>query len=146
VEYQKYMRAVDVFAQRQSYYKSGRQAKKWWPRLAWFIIDIGIMNAYVLCNINTPGNKLNQKEFRIQLMKEMVGSITFRSKVGRPMKRARSANNIHSPTHMHEGRCTICGVPSGIRGKPAKRTKFGCKQCNVNVCIECFEQHQLQYQ
>ncbi len=43
------MRDVDVFAQRQSYSEIGRKSRKWYYSLLWFIFDIDIRNAFILC-------------------------------------------------------------------------------------------------
>ena len=35
-----------------------------------------------------------------------------------------------------------CSQPTGHRGIHTKRARMGCKQCEVNVCLGCFEKHQ----
>jgi hypothetical protein len=91
------MRAVDVFfSHHQSYYSLGRRAKKWWPRLAWFLIDIGIVNAHILYVKHTEIS-INQRQFRKQLMRELVASFTARKKRGRP--NAYENQHIDSTTH-----------------------------------------------
>ena len=48
VQYHHWMRGVDVWSQKESYYRIGRKSNRWWPRLAWFLIDMAVSNSYVL--------------------------------------------------------------------------------------------------
>jgi hypothetical protein len=143
-EYSRWMRGVDVFAQREAYFRVGRRARKWWPRLAWFIFSIGLTNSYILYTKKEEAKKkVTQREFRFELMKQMIGDYTFRKARGRPRKKQRRLDEVHTPVRMNkQGNCIVCAKPRGERGKHSKRSRYGCKQCDVNVCIECFEKHQ----
>ena len=46
--YVQYMRGVDRVDQQCASYWPGSKAQRWWPSMAWGIINIGVHNAYVL--------------------------------------------------------------------------------------------------
>jgi Transposase IS4 len=142
LEYHRWMRGVDVFSQRESYYRVGR-AKKWWPRLAWFLIGMGISNAYALYTFNAD-KPINQKEFRKQLSQAMVATYTARKKRGRQQHSSlQPATEHHIPMHRtSKSDCVVCRKKRRYKmGEHAPRTKDGCKTCNVAVHLECWVQH-----
>ena len=138
------MRGVDLFSQYQSYYAIGRRAKKWWPRLAWFLIDVGLINARILYNIHTKSD-LSQKKFREMLMKEMVGGFSARRKRGRPYayQKPPADTAVHTPTtRPSDTDCTVCRKKRHLSsGKHVGRTREGCVECNVAVHFRCWKDH-----
>jgi hypothetical protein len=145
VEYHKYMRGVDLFSQCQSYYAIGRRAKKWWPRLAWFLIDVGLINSRILYNIHTKSNNLSQKKFREMLIVDLVGSFGARKKRGRPYAYHKSPADTaeHFPVKRSiPTDCVVCrNVSRTSAGRHASRSREGCRQCDIAVHIECWEKH-----
>lgn len=141
-EYHQWMRAVDVFAQRESYHHIGRRARRWWPRLAWFIINIAINNAYALYCSRAGGRPDAQATFRKKLMHHMVERFTARKKVGRPMKRVRAAAMQQHTVVRGEGRgdCVQCRGRTR-NGQHGKRSFHKCRECDVYVCVDCFAAH-----
>ena len=78
VEYHAWMRGVDIFSQRESYSRPGRKSRRWWPRLAWFVIDMAVTNACVLYSQHQAGAGLpaiKPKAFRRVLMLALVGKL-----------------------------------------------------------------------
>jgi hypothetical protein len=144
VEYHKYMRGVDVFSQTQSYFAIGRRAQKWWPRLAWFLIDIGLINARVLYNIHTSSS-VSQKEFREELMEQLVGSFSARRKRGRPSAYHKPLPDtaVHIPEHRSTpADCVVCRKEARTHsGRHVSRTREGCRLCSVAVHLACWEKH-----
>ena len=90
VEYHNWMRGVDVFSQRESYARPGRKSRRWWPRLAWFLVDMAVNNAYVLymqyaaALPSRPAAAKSPTEFRRALINALLGTFTSRKKRGRP--------------------------------------------------------------
>lgn len=144
IDYHQYMRGVDLFSQYQSYYAIGRRAKKWWPRLAWFLIDVGLINARILYNIHTKSD-LSQKQFREMLMQELVGGFSARRKRGRPYayQKPPADTVVHIPMKRSTPTdCVVCRKSSRTTaGRHASRTREGCRQCDVAVHIACWERH-----
>ena len=52
-DYQAYMRGIDRGDQLMSYYNVGRRSKKWWKRVFAYLLEVSIVNAYVLQKFKT---------------------------------------------------------------------------------------------
>lgn len=143
VEYHRWMRGVDVYSQRESYMRLGRRAKKWWPRLAWFLIGIGISNAYALYRLNTT-HPMTEKDFRKQLMVLMVGGYTARKKRGRKqLIQTQPQYQQHKPMHrQRQSDRVVCRTKRRYtNGAHAPQTRDGCAACDVAVHWECWDEH-----
>lgn len=137
-DYNQHKSGVDTIDQLHSYYSIGRRSKKWWPRLAWWLIDMCIINAYSLFSQRSQVQS-SQLDFRIQLIQSIVeaypisstySNYSQHSHVGRP-------RGIHSP-HRSEHRRTCVQCSEGRENRC--ETVFECKQCRVHLCIDpCFE-------
>ena len=142
VEYHKWMRGVDVFSQRTSYSQPGRKSRRWWPRLAWFLIDMCISNARVLYTRHQRAT--SAKDFRLALMLALVGGFTARKKRGRPPSVKVAADVPHIP-ELHRPKaqpCTVCAKTISVgRGGNKPRTREGCKTCGIAVHHGCWEAH-----
>jgi len=148
-EYHRWMRGVDVFSQRESYSRIGRRSRRWWPRLAWFLIDMAISNSYVLYTQHTQSQQstshaMTHKQFRKVLMSEMVGTFTGRKKRGRPVSRKLVPDTPHIP-QLHRSSpqpCDVCRKRMKLTsGENKPRTREGCKSCDIAVHIACWERH-----
>src|SRR6185437_1686824 len=67
LDYNHFKGGVDTVDQLRDSYSIGRKSMKWWPRLAWWCIDMCIVNAYSLHCMN-KSNYLTHLEFRERLM------------------------------------------------------------------------------
>lgn len=144
--YNNYMGAVDRFDQFKERYGVGRRSKKWWHRIFYFLIDLAIVNSYLLCKIATGKKSLHQLDFRINLAKQLISTFSSRKKRGRPVhcseetmkitKTIRTQDNEHMPVKEESRkRCKLCF----LHGKET-RTRIVCKTCKVSLCIDsCFE-------
>ena len=47
-DYQKFMRGIDRGDQMMGYYNVGRRSRKWWKRVFSYLIEVCLLNAYVL--------------------------------------------------------------------------------------------------
>ena len=145
------MRAVDVFSRRESYCRIGRRARRWWPRLAWFLVDLAINNAYVLYCEYMAGQQVSDiaahtpKAFRRALMKELVGTFTARKKRGRPSSQLNPAEKEvqHVPQLGRERKvCVVCSKTMRLTdGKHKPRTREGCETCDVAVHMAFWKGH-----
>jgi hypothetical protein len=150
-EYHTWMRGVDVFSQRESYSRIGRRARRWWPRLAWFLIDMAINNAYILYRQYMAGQEEkdvaaeSSKAFRRALMKALVGTFTARKKRGRRSTQPRFASGEvpHIPKLRSVDQvCTVCSkTMRRSQGKHKPRTREGCETCGVAVHFACWKGH-----
>ena len=67
VEYNKYMGGVDLADQLLSYYGFGHRTVKWWRRAFFFLLDMAVVNGYILYTVQNPDKRqrLNHEQFRI---------------------------------------------------------------------------------
>ena len=141
--YLRYMRGVDVFAQRQSYSKIGRRSRKWFYSLVWFLVDVAIHNAYILYQQRHNQQSYDEKAFRKELMQLLVSGFSARKGAGarRPApKRAR--DSLHRLEHAAQaGDCFRCrGKLRG--GQHGRRSHSRCGDCNIFLCLpDCYNAH-----
>lgn len=137
--YGTYMRGVDVYSQRESYARIGRKTVRWWPRLAWFMIDMAICNAHVLYQQRGITPKLTPTLFRERLMESLVDGFTQRKKRGRPEKVPLSLDVPHIPVRLTtEQSCAVCKKTRKRKsGQHQPRTRDGCQTCGLAVHFTC---------
>jgi len=130
-------RSVDVINQLHYSYRTGRQSKRVWSRLAWWLIDMCIINAFKLWSFGQI--KFDHLKFREQLMLELVELLPVEQSPQRQRTQAAPLNAFakdhysqHSPL---EGHCKVCSS----RLENRKQTRFICAKCGVHLCVgECF--------
>jgi hypothetical protein len=130
-------RSVDVSNQLHYSYPTGRKAKRAWPRLAWWLIDISIVNAFQLWAIGKVGAR--QLDFREQLMHALVmllGSNREAVQASRGVNASVALAKEHYITRVEEERdCAVCSHQPRHR----MRTHYICAKCHVHLCIgKCF--------
>jgi hypothetical protein len=138
--YTKHLRGVDVFSQRQSYNKIGRRSKKYFYSLIWFFMDVAIHNAFILYLRKHEPQHFAEKDFRKQLMQQLVDGFSSRKKKSaRPKRRHDSA---HVLEHTAErGICDACR--SRVHhGGHNRRSHWRCVDCNRHYCLpNCYNKH-----
>jgi hypothetical protein len=141
-EYNQHKCHVDTVDQLRQSYAIQRRHRKTWPALAWWLVDMCIINAYTLYCVNTK-TVLSQLEFRRALLQQLwdtYGSAsTTHVHPGRPV--ALTVFDGHWPTRADKVLdCAHCSSQSSQR----VRTKTECKCCGVHLCVEdCFEQYHV---
>ncbi|CAB4009487.1 Hypothetical predicted protein [Paramuricea clavata] len=153
--YNKFMNGVDVNDQYRSYYPVGAQSKKWWKYLAWFFVNISIVNGFILQNLQTDRRRrLKHLDFRLALARQLISNYNGYKRISSaPTSRKKDVpvgRNVkgHSLVLSSERKraCVMCAKAG--RKRASGRTfesKYKCAQCNVNLCREraCFmEWHQ----
>ena len=72
-EYKKNTRGVDTSDQLQSYYGFSHRTVKWWRWLFFHLIDLAIVNAYILYLMSPCSRKkLTHAQFRVELAKQLL--------------------------------------------------------------------------
>ena len=134
-EYSNKMGGVDRNNRGAEMYRISRPTNKWWWAVFWHIIDSLVHNAWVLMYPDGAGNvrKKQQLQFRINLVKQLIGDFSCRQRAG--PKVVRPAPFVppfvqHWPERRSkQGRCACkCG----------RVVKIGCTACGVPLAIECF--------
>ena len=89
VLYNSNMGGVDLADQMHKYYTIGRSSCKWYKYLFWFLIDLSICNAFILCNFFRQGQgkgKLKQAAFRTNLAMRFVDGFCSRTSTAKRRK------------------------------------------------------------
>lgn len=141
--YTQHMRGVDVFSQRRSYSKLGRRSRKFFYSLIWFLVDVAIHNAYILYQQRHNRQHYSQKDFRKQLMQQLVDGLSARKEKGAAAaapKRTRDA--LHALEHAaRHGDCVQCR-PKLRGGQHGRQSHWRCGDCNVFLCLpDCYNKH-----
>lgn len=142
-EYTEHFNAVDKNDQMRSYYGSSTKAFKWWKYIYWFLVDVSMINAYVLYT-EAPGGPrtklLSHLEFHIKVAKALIGNFSSRKRRSVMMKEPPPAKKEHhEATKIGSLRgkrnCYVCSE-AGILTPGGKKVQstFECKICQVAVC------------
>ena len=73
-DYNQYMGGVDFMDQHLSNYSlTTRHTLKWWKKVFWRLIDISIVNSWIIFHHNNPASDIKtHREFRLKLAEELV--------------------------------------------------------------------------
>lgn len=144
--YNQFMAGVDVGDQLLSYYGFSHRSLKWWRRAFFHLIEIAIVNAYIMYLV-TPhtGKRMTHKEFRVQLAKELLLDTIpeeerCRGPHSSPNPPSFRLTGRHFPAKVGQtpsGRpsqpdCVVC---SRKKGNGRKSTTYKCKQCDLPMCV-----------
>ena len=59
---------------------------KWWHRIFFYLIDLAIVDAFVLCSVDRPnGNNCDQLHFRLRLARQLIRDHSTRKRKGPPV-------------------------------------------------------------
>lgn len=130
-------RSVDVLSQLHYAYAPGRKAMRSWPRLAWWLLDMCIVNAFKLWSIGQQ--RPSQLDFRMELMHELLQQLPAGDrprKHGRPPRAPGDSVKEHfAEAAGGEGDCAHCSHQPDHR----VRSSFICHTCRAHLCLgECF--------
>ena len=147
--YTQNMGGVDLSDQIRSYYSIGRQSRKWYQYIFWFLFNVCACNGLILENIHrrkagiTPRTQI---QFRLALAKELINGSTQRK---RPLQSPEAAT--FSPNQTNTSMRSESGKKECVQCKKCNRktpkgyyveTKFKCKQCGVALCKgRCFREY-----
>jgi hypothetical protein len=133
-------RSVDVSNQLHYSYLIGRKSKKGWWRLAWWLIDLCIVNAFQLWAIGREHPK--QLDFREQLMHALVQLFGSNREAVQACRGAHASVALvkdHYPVRAEQQRdCAVCSH------RPDHRVTsvFACAKCKAHLCIgPCFARY-----
>jgi hypothetical protein len=119
----------------------GTQTARWWVRVAWWIINICVHNAYIIHRHQKQKAKqkpLNNNDFRLELAKALVNNYSSRKRTtSHPTTIIPTAHHLVSTTTTRD--CHVCSSQS--LSSTRKRTKYACSTCNLAVCPECYDAH-----
>ncbi|XP_062606783.1 piggyBac transposable element-derived protein 4-like [Saccostrea cucullata] len=136
-EYNKYMNGVDRHDQLRLKYPLGRDSKKAWKYIFYFLMNCAVVNSFILfCETSNRPNtrkRFTHVAFRMELVHHLIAGFS-----GRKRKAAENVEVVHQaenfPGHesVHMGTKRRCRVH--MNKKERKETVYGCKVCNVHLC------------
>jgi hypothetical protein len=137
-DYFYHARSVDVINQLHYSYRTGRRSRRCWPRLAWWLLDMCILNAFRLWSIGqrAPEHLRFRELLMDQLLKQMPMEQMPRREGGvHPAATALAKD--HYSVLMNEARdCKHCSHQPDER----RRTNYMCSTCNAHLCLgPCFQ-------
>mgnify|MGYP002224293578 CR=1 FL=1 len=149
VNYTKNMGGLDLADQMRDYYGVGRPSKKWWKYLFHFVINVSIVNSFIIYDIsNRPAPTAHGARllhFRRNLVLQLIGNFTSRKRTGwqRTLPTATAMpKTLHSLDKI-QGRVKTC-LQCKIKKRKTKsgrgiQTQYRCKQCDISLCrVGCF--------
>ncbi|XP_061426844.1 uncharacterized protein LOC133354203 isoform X2 [Lethenteron reissneri] len=158
VHYNRFMGGVDRSDQYRSYYAVGRASKKWWRYIVWFLLNLSIVNAWLLYRESPheppmPKN-YDHFQFRVDLAEQLRGGHRrmghHKGKRSRQVVSYVSAENMSAHRLVRTARgkkvCRLCSRHGRkTRAGRQVQTSFGCGICDVPLCrFGCFRDfHQV---
>jgi len=130
--YQILMKGVDISNQLISYYEIDVRMKKWWKRLFNHLIDIAVVNSYILYNKSGRGEVLSQKKFR----ESIVLSVIAKYKVEQISKELACEHLIRRTNKQRT--CKGCYEKKYHNAKNTPTTIYMCIACEIHLCPTCF--------
>ena len=103
-DYQSFMRGIGRGDQLMGYYNVGRRSRKWWKRGFAYLLEVSVLNAYILQKTsNTGGKEQDYLNFHQGLAVELVD--TSRSQGGQPQtfEHRQLLRLDNSQSHLPEG-------------------------------------------
>ena len=136
-DYYHHARGVDVINQLHYSYLVGRKARRCWPRLAWWLIDMCIINAFRLYQKNRT--HVSHLDFRKGLMHQLVKQDRSSSSSAAASSHPQPHNGLakeHYPIYDREEKdCKVCSHQPDNR----VRSNYVCNSCKVHLCVgKCF--------
>ena len=110
---------VDLADQNLSYYDMGRDAKKFWKCLMWYMINTCVVNSYVIYKqtmLAAGKHPIRHLAFRQKLITQLIGGFSNRKRAGRIWLYHCLTNRSHFlrlPGGISNDHPVISGVPQG---------------------------------
>ena len=137
IRYNEFMGGVDKSDQLRSYHRVGRPSIKWWKTVFNGVLNICIINAYVLYNNK---NKVSVRDFKLDLARQLMDDYNMRKRHATTNISGPSLPKVNMLNHAVEltNNLRIC-VQCKKEGRKTStngniRTKYRCTSCNVNLC------------
>lgn len=136
-EYNKYMNGVDRHDQLRMKYSLGRDSKKAWKYMYFFLVNCAIVNAFILFSATSTRQNTRKRfthlDFRMELVHQLIAGFSGRKrKAAEPIQVVQDPQNYLGHESVHMGSKRRCRVH--MTKKERKETVFGCKVCNVHLC------------
>ena len=126
--YNKYMNGVDRSDQMVSYYALRQKTMKWWKRLIFHVLNVAVVNSYILYKEYTGNKKMTHRQFRVKLIEAMV-DVPQEDLISTPnpprVRRAPSTSRMQNPSEHH------FNVKLPISASSGRQISRRCRVCSV---------------
>lgn len=151
LEYNKKMGLVDKVDMQLSFSESIRKTMKWNKKFFFHMLDMSLLNAFILFRANTQSTA-TYADFKRRVVSQLIEEHhTEKRKRGRPTGKhplrltARHFIEKLPPTDAQgsrtQRRCHVCANTTR-RQKRRKETRYMCVECNKALCVEpCFKDY-----
>lgn len=144
VEYNKYMGGVDVADQLVTYYGFNHCSKKWWKRVFFHLLEVSLVNSYIIYSSSNPLHKLTHLDYVIAVASgvlEKTGLQQEASEAATSNQPMRLVGRDHFPEPSgRKGDCVVCSSRRAHR----KQSSYRCNTCRVSICIHpCFRKYHM---
>jgi hypothetical protein len=135
-DYNLNMGGIDT-ADKSIYHLScSRQTTRYWKKIFFNLLDISILNAFLLYKQNTD-KPLSRRDFIVSVVEDLV-SDSIQEISSTPSTSSFGTESVHTLEHLpgrQERKCGVCG-PTQKRG----RSHYWCPGCDCGVHPACFSQ------
>ena len=144
-DYQLNMKSVDLTDQMLGYYLLNHRSKKWWRRIFFYLMMASAHNAYIIAKDSHPDVAKdkwpNFQDFIEDLVEDLIGDT--RAKREPKVVDCGGRATAHDIGKLFEKNkvCRECSLTEALQGQRKGVTKFGCRQCNVPVHLDCQARH-----
>jgi len=147
------MRGVDIADQLRSSYPIRQKTKRWYMSMFYWCVESALINAFACSRFHEPNEDLTSGStnlaFRSAVIYNLIGyalsvsadraisaeqPIRTRLDTLDSLPTTRVINAFHLPVRKTKGRCQWCWLMK----EEQHRTNYKCRECHVNLCIECF--------
>ena len=127
------------------YYGFAHRSKKWWKRVFFHMLDLSVVNAYILYRANDKNNKMHQLEFHQAVARSLLEGFTRKQGHHTP-------RTPELPLRLTETRPFLEPIPGGTRPDcrvcsnrqvgEHHQTGYRCKGCKTPLCpYPCMERY-----
>ena len=141
-KYNNLMKGVEFSRKLIFYYEIRQKTNKWWKKILFNLIDISLVNSFILYKIGTNNKNITQKQYRIEILKAMVYKYSLKLPQNIHIKKNNSSYmGKHLIIITKNRACAYCKLNKEIIGPKIHITSYFCSLCKVNLCRECFEKY-----
>ena len=147
-EYNLHMGGVDLMDSHLGRLKIVLKSRKWYIRIFYHLLDICMVNAWLLFKRANPAIPMTQKAFRLEVAQVLTNLANKKRKSSRPdipMPSPRGQNEQHPSNDLrYDGMDHLPVIDGRSRCKNGtctedkivnNRSIFKCKKCNVHLCL-----------
>ena len=136
--YSHLMKGVDIGNQLISYYELRHKTYKWWKRILFHLIDISIVNSFIIYKKITDDKTITQKNYRLEIIRAIAYKYGL-IPVFQPLVKTNTMHLIRKTDT--RGACKQCSKTKNYNTTKTPTSMYVCSDCGVRLCIECFEQY-----